>query len=180
MPSSIKATVNIAPIVDKLSKVYTEALTKKAIPAVMARAQDLIRQEIILRLPDGSLSREKQTAKVRAKFYMKLRESVIVKTISDEFGTLKIIGVNSLAGQVNFDFGPKARGEGRRHVLWWPKQRQLYYRKTGLHAIGGEPQRLSKKSPRKQLQDIPAEVEQATGDRIGDIFEAEVAKALQD
>lgn len=183
---SISAKMDVSKELDVFIAEFGKRLVREALPRAMDSLNTVIMPAIIARLPDGDAptaegppSRLKQTKEVRDKYNKKMKNSVTFKTIKDAAGVLRIYGVDSDAGQVNFDFGKKAKSVGRKHVLWWPKDRKVVHVRGFPRTIGGEPQRLRKKAPyRKQMQDIPAQVAAEVETRVVAAFVNEIDRLL--
>lgn len=146
-----------------------DTLVRKILPPILRQVVPRIRSAIIGKLPDGQASgtRAKQTAKVAAAFPKHMKDHVEDKQIADSVGVLQLVGVSSSAKQVNFDHGEKALSTGRRHILWWPKARTTIVAKNGrTMTLGGEPTRVHDPEFRKQMHDIPLEVNAEIGPEI--------------
>lgn len=92
----------------------------------LQKGAKIIKGHLEKRVPDGWASKDGdppsralQTETVRNRFPLHMKDHVGIKTISDQYGVLKLVGVQTKVGQVNFDFGDKAmKREGRHHVFW--------------------------------------------------------------
>lgn len=136
-----------------VAKVFPKVLNKFVRPI-----QTVLRQK----LPDSNLTgtRKKQSDASRKRFPNKLNKQVASKTTRDELGVLKIIGVRVPEGNViNFDFGDKAKGAGRNHIYWGRRPK---------------PQVL-----RKQIRNIPLELESQFAGPFQATFVAEMKKAIK-
>lgn len=155
MMSKIEASVRIDPRVLRMAETVPKNLIDRVLPRAFARVVPIVRRAIIDKLPDGTESRKKQSEKSRKRFPHSLKKSVGVKSIGDQSGTLKIVGVTDKGMHVNFDHGNKAKTTGRLHKLWWVKGRREKFATPKL---------------RKQNKDIPKIVRAETETRVVQIF----------
>jgi hypothetical protein len=149
-----------------------EKVLKRKIPEeALSLAVKPIKAKLEVRVPDGwqsndgdPPSRALQTEAVRNRFPLHMKDHVGIKTISDDGGTLKLVGVETKVGQVNFDFGDKAmRREGRHHVFW------------GKEAALPPTPRY-----RRNLEDIAAEVRNETAEQVGRLVTQYVKQKIED
>lgn len=157
------ATFRVNPALNKVIDGVERNLVLKVLPKALAKAVVPIKAAITVRLPDGQTSsggqpatRSKQSAKVKARFPYHLKDRVRSRTLSDEAGVLKIVGIDEKGAHVNFDFGKKAMTTGRDHIYW-----------------GNRP---SPQVLRRQTQDIPAQVEAETKTEVLNI----ITRTIQD
>lgn len=145
---------------DILNSLPTE-IVRKVFPQVIKPLIAPIRKDMARALQDSNKtgSRKKQSKEVKAAFPYKLNKQVRSKRVQDELGVLQIIGVRAPEGNlVNFDYGDEALTTGRNHILWGRRPK---------------PQRL-----RKQIRNIPLEMEAKYADPFRTAFVREMKKAV--
>lgn len=165
----IKAYVpeNLLETVREMEQVMQRKIPEEA----LQKGAKVIQAHLEKRVPDGWASnngdppsRSLQTEAVRNRFPLHMKDHVGIKTISDEFGVLKLVGVQTKVGQVNFDFGDKAmKGEGRHHVFW------------GREAALPPTPRY-----RRNLEDIAAEVRGQIAAEVGRLVIQDVIEKIED
>lgn len=125
MPSiRMRATFNEA----KLKKIIgvPKQLAVEVLPGLLESLNEPIQAEFRKHLPDGgpegTNTRAKQSKKSRERWRFKLNKQLKKKRISDDLGTLMLVGIKMPEGNyVNIDFHNKAKTSGRRHILWGKK-----------------------------------------------------------
>jgi hypothetical protein len=151
-------------LVTDIEKSVPRAVIDQALPPAIHEISDLARESFRSKLPDGVASgtRALQTATTAERFPGHMKEEVETKIIRDGDGILAISGVTRNAGQVNFDFGEKAKTVGRRHILW-----------------GRGPANPPMRIQRQELQDIPGRVRDEVEPKAANILNTAVTKAIQ-
>lgn len=157
-------------VIQKINSLPT-VIVEEVFPKVIRKVLEPAKRSMADKLPHseesfdeyGRSNKDKQSEKVKSSFIHHIRDNVTHKTIRDKHGALVIAGVNTRAGQINFDFGDKAKSQGRVHKLWW---------KDGTHEVYHDP-RL-----RKQTQDIPEQVTREFRGNFDSSFQSELEKVL--
>jgi hypothetical protein len=98
-------------------------LATNVLPKVLESLVEPIQAEFVKHLPDGgpdgTNTRAKQSKKSRERWKYKLNKQLKKKRITDDLGTLMLVGIKMPEGNyVNIDFHNKATTTGRRHILW--------------------------------------------------------------
>lgn len=123
----------IAKIAGSMNQLATHVM-----PRLLDSVAPVIEAKFKEHLPDSDIThtREKQSAKSRARWPFKLNKQVKKKRISDDTGTLLIVGVKIPEGNyVKIDFHKKATSTGRLHVLWGKRVKGLRVEKRDIPKV---------------------------------------------
>jgi hypothetical protein len=166
--SRVNVSFSISQEVVNLPDTAQRNLITKILPHALGRAVPVVREALVSKitaLANGTATgtRERQSARTKAKFRYHMKDRVRVKSVDDKAGVLKIVGVDNKAGQVNFDHGDKAKTTGRVHKLWW---------------IDGVREKYATPKLRKQTQDIPRMVYYEVGEQVANIIESSVRRSV--
>jgi len=161
MSNSVSVSVSFTPLYNRLVETVGKALVEEAFVNAEQRISPIAQAAFIDKLPDGAITRLKQSEKSRVRFPNHMKQSVRIKRLKDSRGVASIIGTTTAVGQTHFDFGDKAKTSGRVHILW-----------------GQKPATPPNRVQRKELQDIPEQVANIVSAIAENIVIEEITAAL--